>query len=49
MIDLIVVPSRVAYAEAVSPLGPVGAPTVIVGVEVYPLPPLVTVIDFTCL
>ena len=32
-------PSNVANAVAVSPLGPVGASTVTVGVDVYPVPP----------
>ena len=37
--------STVAYAEAVSPLGPPGASIVTVGVEVYPVPPALTVIS----
>ena len=37
-------PSKVAKAVAVDPLGPDGVPNVTDGVEVYPLPPFVTVI-----
>ena len=47
MIEAIDPPSRVANAVAVSPLGPEGASNVTVGVDVYPLPPFVTVIDST--
>ena len=45
----IIPPSRVANAVEVSPLGPSGSARVTVGVEVYPLPPFVTVIDLTFL
>ena len=44
VIDLITCPSSVANAVAVSPLEPDGASRVTVGVDVYPLPPFVTVI-----
>jgi len=37
----------VAKAVATSPFGPVGDETVTEGVDVYPLPPLVIVIDST--
>ena len=49
VIDLIASSSTVAYAEAVSPLGPPGASIVTVGVEVYPVPPALTVISLTVL
>ena len=39
MIEATDSPSNVANAVAVSPLGPVGASTVTVGVDVYPVPP----------
>ena len=47
VMDATVSPSRVAKAVAVSPLGPVGASTVTVGVDVYPVPPDPTVMVST--
>ena len=49
VMDEILSPSRVANAVAVSPLGPVGAATVTVGVAVYPVPPDPTAIFSTVL
>ena len=46
-IDVTTPPSSVAKAVATSPFGPVGDVIVTDGVEVYPLPPLVIVIDST--
>ena len=45
--DLTAAFSIVAYAVQVSPLGPLGSSIVTVGVEVYPLPPSVTLISLT--
>ena len=42
-------PSRVAKAVHVSPLGPVGASTVTLGVALYPVPPEPTAIVVTSL
>ena len=39
VIDATASPSKVANAVALSPLGPAGASTVIVGVNEYPVPP----------
>ena len=47
VIEPIASPSSVANAVAVSPLEPEGASKVTVGVDVYPLPPFVTVIELT--
>ena len=47
VIDATLSPSKVAKAVAVSPLAPVGASTVTVGVDVYPVPPEPTVIVST--
>ena len=47
VIEPIASPSSVANAVAVSPLEPEGASKVTVGVDVYPLPPFVTVIVWT--